>query len=264
VKILLERNDVNPDSADKSGRTPLSWAAEDRCKKVVRVLLERNDVNPSTADEAGRTPLSWAAGARHLSLIADQECEITVKMLLERNEVDPDGADKSGRTPLSWAAEDGCKKVVRVLLERNDVNPHSADKSGRTPSSWAAKNKDEEFMGMLGLPNWGYPGTADKCGPTSYIRAIGDGYGRVAEGQAETHGLLSISGLGEEYFAFRTDPFPLPEPPSKRSAGFDIPLAVSCLPSLTHVKIYLLLMLVLYTCLAGYAPPISTTTGTSL
>jgi len=44
----LERNDVNPDTADDSGRTPLSWAASYVRRKIVEMLLQRNDVNPNT------------------------------------------------------------------------------------------------------------------------------------------------------------------------------------------------------------------------
>jgi len=82
VRILLERSDVNPDTADTEyGRTPLLWAAENGHEGVVRMLLERNDVNPNTADtEYGGTPLSWATENGH---------EGVVRMLLDRNEVNP-------------------------------------------------------------------------------------------------------------------------------------------------------------------------------
>jgi len=61
--MLLGLNDVNPDSVDKSGRTPLLWAAGNECTLIVRTLLERNNVDPNSGDSSGRTPLSWAAGA---------------------------------------------------------------------------------------------------------------------------------------------------------------------------------------------------------
>ena len=62
VEMLLEKNNVNPDTPDKSGRTPLSWAAQKWEVEIVRILLERNDVNPDTEDERGRTPFSRATG----------------------------------------------------------------------------------------------------------------------------------------------------------------------------------------------------------
>ena len=45
MRILLERNDVNPDRANKRGQTPLLWA-RNGYEGVVGMLLERNDVNP--------------------------------------------------------------------------------------------------------------------------------------------------------------------------------------------------------------------------
>jgi len=60
VRMLLERNDVNPDKADKWTRTPLARAAKNGNEGVVRMLLKENDVSPDTADKWSRRPLSWA------------------------------------------------------------------------------------------------------------------------------------------------------------------------------------------------------------
>ena len=86
VKILLEREDVDPNQADtKYGQTPLSWAAENGHEAIVKILLERGDVNPDHIDTLyGRTPLGWAAEYGQAGV---------VKMLLEREDVNPDQAD---------------------------------------------------------------------------------------------------------------------------------------------------------------------------
>ena len=83
VKMLLEREDIDPDQADsKRGQTPLVWAAQNGHDGVVKMLLERGDVNPDHIDTRyGRTPLSWAAENGHKGV---------VKMLLEREDVNPD------------------------------------------------------------------------------------------------------------------------------------------------------------------------------
>jgi len=67
VKLLLGRNDVNPDIPDTGyGRTPLSLAAERGHDGIVKLLLERKDVNPDAPDmKYGRTLLSWAAVKVH-------------------------------------------------------------------------------------------------------------------------------------------------------------------------------------------------------
>ena len=71
VKMLLEREDVNPHPVDtESGRTPLSWAAENGHEGIVKMLLEQEGVNPDLADtEYGQTPLSWAAGNGHEGIV---------------------------------------------------------------------------------------------------------------------------------------------------------------------------------------------------
>ena len=144
VKILLEREDINPDQADtKYGQTPLLWAAENGHERVVKMLLERGDVNPGHADTLyGRTPLGWAAEYGQAGV---------VKILLEREDVNPDQADtRSGQTPLSWAAKSGHEGIVRILLSREDVNPGRADTLyGRTPLSWAAENGHMRVVKML-------------------------------------------------------------------------------------------------------------------
>jgi len=48
---MLEREDVNLNTADESGQTPLLLAAEYGQKDIVKMLLERRDVTPDTADE---------------------------------------------------------------------------------------------------------------------------------------------------------------------------------------------------------------------
>jgi len=47
---------------DNLGRTPVWWAAKRGYSEVVKLLLEREEVNPNQADNRyGRTPLSEAA-----------------------------------------------------------------------------------------------------------------------------------------------------------------------------------------------------------
>ena len=68
MKILLERGDVNSDSSDKGGRTPLSYAAGSGHEAIVKILLERGDINPDSSDKFGRTPLSccWIGTSEYI------------------------------------------------------------------------------------------------------------------------------------------------------------------------------------------------------
>ena len=90
VDILLERDRMNHDSADESGRGPLSWAAENGHDNIVGVLLQQNDTSPNTADESGRTPypsptrngyrrvVSGQAVSRNLLFISGLEEELSL------------------------------------------------------------------------------------------------------------------------------------------------------------------------------------------
>ena len=57
MKILLGREEVNPDRPNNNRRTPLSYAAEDGHEGVVKILLGREEVNPDKPDNNGGTPL---------------------------------------------------------------------------------------------------------------------------------------------------------------------------------------------------------------
>ena len=178
VKMLLEREDINPDQPDiDGGRTALSWAAENGHEGIVKMLLEREDVNPDRDIRFGKAPLSWAAwnghegvvkiflqregvnpnqedacfGSTPLSWAATRGHEGVVKMLLEREEVNPNYANtRYGRTALSRAAEQGHEGVVKILLEREDAALNQADiQDGRTPLSWAAEYGHEGVVKIL-------------------------------------------------------------------------------------------------------------------
>jgi len=142
VKLLLAREDVSPNSISKSGLTPLPWAAMNGHEGTVKLLLRRDDVNPDIPDRGyGRTPLSWAAGNGH---------EGIVKLLLGRGDVSPDAPDaRYGQTPLLWAAQNGRVGAVKLLLQCKDVNPHSPSRSGRTPLSLAASNGHEGIVKLM-------------------------------------------------------------------------------------------------------------------
>lgn len=61
VRLLVERDDVEADSKDEGGRTPLLWAAEEGHDAWARLLVEREDVEADSKSLCSRTPLSYAA-----------------------------------------------------------------------------------------------------------------------------------------------------------------------------------------------------------
>ena len=85
MKILLGRDDVNPNRPDKLGKTPV-WSGHEG---VVKMLLGRDDVNPDKPDKCRRTPLWWAARNGHVG---------AVEILLRRDGVDPNKRDDDGKS----------------------------------------------------------------------------------------------------------------------------------------------------------------------
>ncbi|OAL55039.1 hypothetical protein IQ07DRAFT_531702, partial [Pyrenochaeta sp. DS3sAY3a] len=64
ARLLLAREDVDPDSKDHNGCTPLAWAAR-YGHGTVRYLLDSTSAEPDQKDNDGMTPLSWAAKCGH-------------------------------------------------------------------------------------------------------------------------------------------------------------------------------------------------------
>ena len=136
VKLLLEHASINADAQeDTTGTTPLSAAAAQGHEAIVRLLVNRADVNPDVRDHKGYTPLSWAVSSGHKGL---------VQMLADRADVDADSKDNVGRTVLIWtvcstfAQSHEVEALVKTLVERDDVEADHKDDQGRTPLSWAA------------------------------------------------------------------------------------------------------------------------------
>ena len=170
ARMLLERDDVSPDSVDKNGRTPLSWAAEKGHNAIGGMLIERRDVKADSKDDDYRSPLSRAAANGH---------EAFMRMLLKRDDVSPDSVDKNGRTPLSWAAEKGHNAIGGMLIERRDVKADSKDDDYRSPLSRAAANGHEAFMRMLLKRDDVSPDSVDKNGRTPLSWAAEKGHNAI-------------------------------------------------------------------------------------
>jgi len=93
---LLDTGQVDIDSKDKNGRSPLSWAAQFRSKAVVKLLLEMGEeVHADSKDNDSRTPLWYAT--KHCNPV---ERDSIVSLLLATGNVDPSATDKYGVSPL--------------------------------------------------------------------------------------------------------------------------------------------------------------------
>ena len=60
---------VNPDSKNKNGWTPVAYAAGFRHEAVVKLLLDISKSNMDVEDSGDRKPLSWTVENRHEALV---------------------------------------------------------------------------------------------------------------------------------------------------------------------------------------------------
>lgn len=132
IKRLLESG-FDPNPTDQNGRTPLSLAAEfvDGSADIVKLLLDCDNIEPDKADNTKRTPLSYAAVSGTEAVVEH------LLRLVPSGQVNLNSADLEGRTPLSWAAAYGNEAAVRLLLDCSQVEVNTADKLGKTPLSLA-------------------------------------------------------------------------------------------------------------------------------
>jgi len=126
VGLLLDQENVNPDSPNTNGRTPLQHAARNGHENVVKLLLKQENVNINSYDIKGITSLVYPATGGH---------DAVVKLLLEREDIIPDWQDNRGGTALWGAVAFGTEEIVKLLLEREDVDPNLSDNDGGTPLS---------------------------------------------------------------------------------------------------------------------------------
>ncbi|KAE8423351.1 ankyrin repeat-containing domain protein [Aspergillus pseudocaelatus] len=147
ARMLLARG-ANPNSRDRYGRSPLSWAVNiewDDChdgigSTIVPLLLETDGVDVNSQDKMGRTPLFWALLSAIYLVHAPEKAsmyEDGVQLLLEKG-ARVDSRDDSGRTPIFYAAMVKRAALVQMFLDKG-AEPDCKDADGRTPLSYAVE-----------------------------------------------------------------------------------------------------------------------------
>ncbi|XP_044499913.1 ankyrin-1-like [Mangifera indica] len=119
-KYLLEELNLDVNTQDEDGETPILHAARQGHAETVKYLFEHG-ANPAIPSNLGATALHHSAGIGNIELL---------KYLLSKG-VEVDSESDSG-TPLVWAAGHAQQDAVKVLLEHH-ANPNAETEDNITP-----------------------------------------------------------------------------------------------------------------------------------
>ena len=128
VKFLLERN-ANIEARDDKGSTPLLLAALAFKATIVDLLLEHN-AQIESRDNQGNTAFLIAVKPHQRPFDTLYANEAVVEALLNHG-ANAEAKDNDGMTPLLWAVKNNWPGAVKRLLERN-VKTDCSDQDGRT------------------------------------------------------------------------------------------------------------------------------------
>jgi len=153
VQWLLS-HDLDAESEDDDGWTPLRFAARRGRLEIVQTLLGHG-VRINATDETGRTALHLASSQGHVEIVelllqhrdtdyctpshlASSRGKPEVARLLLDHVANIDAKDKDGSTPLHHASCLGKAEVVRLLLDRG-ANVNAQEDDGSTPLHLVAR-----------------------------------------------------------------------------------------------------------------------------
>ncbi|EPS40170.1 hypothetical protein H072_6021 [Dactylellina haptotyla CBS 200.50] len=171
---LLLTKDVEVNSQDELGRTPLMKAAFRGHVGIVKSLLKSNEIDINLRDNDDTTAL-WLAsyrghrdvtklllatkgievnsktlsGVSALSVAADEGHEEIFDILLTTEGIEVNSKNTDGQTPLWHAAGNGYEIIVRLLLATRGIEVDSKDALGRTPLFNATRNGHKIVSQML-------------------------------------------------------------------------------------------------------------------
>ncbi|RPA76619.1 ankyrin, partial [Ascobolus immersus RN42] len=146
VRLLAERDPTEVVHRDRSGQTPLHYAAKSNMDgSCVKYLLSLPNVDADAKMSQGATPLMFAVQAGNIE---------AVRLLVQRKDVDVNWRTNYrpyDRTALILAAVKPKAEIAQLLLQREDIDVNVRDKnSDATALHYAAVHSEGlEVLRML-------------------------------------------------------------------------------------------------------------------
>ncbi|XP_046545773.1 uncharacterized protein LOC124255873 [Haliotis rubra] len=121
VKSILSKGQVDKNSVDTYGRTPVMWSARQKQKEVFDYLV-KSGADLSLTDKSGNNILHSACNGGHMDI---------VRCILLKRLVDINSQDIYGRTAVMMAATRGYRDVFDLLV-RDGADLSLVDDAGNT------------------------------------------------------------------------------------------------------------------------------------
>ncbi|KAJ7582119.1 ankyrin repeat-containing domain protein [Mycena floridula] len=202
MRILMQRDDVDLNSQDKHGRTPLSYATIDYSGDCVALLLNHPNIQPDCPDYTGRTPLSYAAE----TAAEEYDSVEMVALLAQREDVDINSQDIYGRTPLSHATEmENVCAAAQYLLDNYVVDVNAKSKGLQTALSIAVGKPNLDVASLLLSRGDVDRNVRDQHGRTALYIAV-DSLHRIPDWSTRRDEVIKMIDLLRQYGAEEDGP----------------------------------------------------------
>ncbi|XP_055604344.1 putative ankyrin repeat protein RF_0381 [Uranotaenia lowii] len=148
LQILLE-NGADPYICDKTGRTALHWAVDNKKLKCVEILLKCG-INPNKAYAEDQKDKSFGNCITELCEVCKEkeETDCPLKKMFIDQRVNLNERDNLEQTALHFAVKQGNLACVRILL-KYQIDPLLKNKYGQTALHLAVENNNPSLVKVL-------------------------------------------------------------------------------------------------------------------
>lgn len=152
LKFILKQKDINVNSTDGDGYTPLMITIKRKYYNIIKILLERDDIiiNTSIDDHIDGEFIST------LGLAAKSDNNDIIKMVcMHKNTdinyryIDEEDEKFNGETILVSLTRENNKEMIKYLLKRDDININLGNLGNHTPLKVAIDKNDADLVKLF-------------------------------------------------------------------------------------------------------------------